>query len=507
MAAFTRKFGVIVALVAMFGGAGVASAQTYYYSTPSYSLYDQAAYAGSCVNLSRDLYQGMSGQDVRVLQQFLVSRNYPGGGDWMITGYFGAATAAAVRNFQSAQGLQVSGHVDAQTRLALDRVSCGDSYYGGAAYQYQQPYTTPTYALPTPPSIPTAFPQYQNQYGNGCPGYQAYPNNYYSGYYGYTGIGTLYTVCDNNTGDQSQFGTPAITRVDPQAGGVGAAITIYGTGFSTTGNTVHFGNGVIANVGSPDHKALTFTVPANLTGFGKSVVGLGTYYVSVTNAVGNTSNTVPFTVTALGAAGAPTITNVSGPTTLGVNVQGVWTLTVNNPGGGYLTASVQWGDPQFYGYGQGAPQQIIGTGAQTLTFTHAYAQAGTYTVQFTVVNAAGQSNISTATVTVSGTGTGSLSVSSITPTSGHTGTQIAIQGSGFSLYDNTVHFGSGGTMHVPSYNGTTIYYTIPQYLSPCDVNQGGVCAQYLQFVTPGTYPVSVQNGSATSNTVNFTVTQ
>lgn len=509
MAAFTRMFGVLVALVGLLGVAGVASAQSFYYSDGSYapySMYDQVAYTGTCVNISRDLSQGMRGSDVSSLQQFLVSRNYPGSGNWMITGYYGAATAAAVRNFQSAQGLAVSGIVDAQTRLALDRVACGG---GTSAYQppvqlpapaYTTPsYVTPTYTYPSTPTLPYYSPNYG--YGFGCDGYQGYTGLYY-------GVGTYYANCGQQyDANIAQLGAPTITYLSPVSGAVGESVTIFGTGFSTTGNTVHFGNGVITNLGSQDGRSVSFTVPNKLTGYGSATISLGAYYVSVTNAAGYTSNTAQFTITSLGSQGAPVISDVSGPTSLAAGTVGTWTLTTNSPSGSYLTAAVDWGDAQNQ-YGQ-AVQQAVGYGAQTLSFTHTYSQQGTYTIQFKLTNANGQSTVASRTVTVSGTSSnGSVSLSSITPSSGRIGTQIAIQGSGFSQYDNTVRFGSGGTMHLPSYNGTTIYYTVPQYLSPCDITTSGACALYLQLVTPGTtYPVSVSNSNGTSNAITFSVIQ
>ena len=81
----------LVVFVAL--GANVASAQSYYpsYSYPTYqSQYQsqtqyQQPYTGACVNLVSDLSYGSSGSQVSQLQTFLVSRNYPGGGTWMIT--------------------------------------------------------------------------------------------------------------------------------------------------------------------------------------------------------------------------------------------------------------------------------------------------------------------------------------------------------------------------------------------------------------------------------------
>ena len=102
---------------------------------------------------------------------------------------------------------------------------------------------------------------------------------------------------------------------------------------------------------------------------------------------------------------------------------------------------------------------------------------------------------------------GTLSLSYLSPTSGSVGTQITIQGSGFSQYGNIVHFSAGGAMNVQSFNnGTLLYFTVPQTLSPCSVTTSGVCPQYAQQVTPGQYGIYVtnQNGQS-SNTLSFQV--
>src|SRR3989344_8628325 len=79
--------------------AEVAFAQSYPYPTPAPS----PTYPVACTNVSRDLSVGSRSVEVTTLQNFLVSQNYPGGGSWMVTGYFGAATRQAVLNFQSQQ--------------------------------------------------------------------------------------------------------------------------------------------------------------------------------------------------------------------------------------------------------------------------------------------------------------------------------------------------------------------------------------------------------------------
>ena len=86
------------------------------------------------------------------------------------------------------------------------------------------------------------------------------------------------------------------------------------------------------------------------------------------------------------------------------------------------------------------------------------------------------------------------------------GRKIVLQGTNFSATDNTVRFGIGGTQHVPSQNGTTIYYTVPSYVSPCDVAPaGGLCAQNIQQVMPGSIQISVSNSNGATSPLYFTV--
>ncbi|HVU75559.1 MAG TPA: IPT/TIG domain-containing protein [Candidatus Paceibacterota bacterium] len=556
-----NKFIVSLVAIATLMSVGVASAQT--------------VCGGS---YTRDLTVGSRGSDVSSLQSFLVAQNYPGGGSWMITGYYGQATAAAVRNYQSTHGLVQSGMFDAATRASVS--GCAGNYSGN----YNYVYNNPTYPY-------TGSYNYNNNYNYNYNG--GYPYNYgynpYSGslridslnvtsavtgaavtitgsgfdynnntvYVGnipvtniasWNGTSLTFTVPQNVSGSVLVYvansrgssnslslnvqnygntcGYPynyntgscgcsygiscnqqlTITQIAPDNGAVGSTVTIYGTGFTTSGNTVHFGNGVIINLNSIDGRSLSFTVPTYLTGYNSQTVGLGTYPVYVINGAGYSSNTMNYTVTSLGSTGTPTIGSVNGPNTLNVGVTGTWTIQVTTPGSSYSTVSVAWGDTGNGYVNQAAPQQVYG-GNQTLTFTHAYYAAGTYTVTFTLSNQYGQTTQATATVQVNGSGSGSgVTLTSMTPTSGRVGTQVVLTGSNFTS-DNTVHFGNGGTMHVPSYNGNTIYFTIPSYISPCDVvTPGNVCATYAQQVTPGVYQIYVQNSYGQSVQQSFTVT-
>ncbi|MDO8561261.1 MAG: peptidoglycan-binding protein [bacterium] len=570
---------------------GVAQAQTYY---PYVSA--------SCVNLSSNLSFGSRGSEVTKLQTFLVAQNYPGGGSWMITGKFASATAQAVRNFQTQQGLLSTGNVDSTTRAAIANVSCGASSqsqsinyvqpginYGNVygtyptyplnnynnfnnLYNYNPNYnynvagnlaitslsantgffgssvtiygtgfdtfnnivnfgtiqignlpsngTSITFNVPSyaqsgnvdlrvtnsrgtsnPLTFTVyAYPTFCGQLGScgGCGSY-GFPNQQISW------LGPNYN-CGGSNPNPYAVSAPVISFLNPSSGGVGTTVTVFGTGFTTTGNSVRFGTGVIANLNSPDGRSVSFTIPVRLTGFGTQVVTLSTYNVSVTNSAGFTSNALPFTVTSLGSASLPSILSITGPTSLALGTMGVWSITVNNQSSSFLTVSVNWGDQNTFGSALSQPQTTVSQGTQTLTFSHAYVTGGNYTITFTASNSAG-SNVSSATVSVPfAANPGNVTLSSLSPNSGRVGTQVALVGSGFTTLDNTIHFGIGGTMRVPSQNGTILFFTIPSAVSPCDVlTPGNVCAQFLQQVLPGSYPVFVTNGSGTSQTFNFQV--
>lgn len=587
------------------------------------SYYSYPTGTSSCVSIPAGLSQGSRGTDVTNLQNFLVAQNYPGGGSWMVTGYFGAATAAAVRNFQESHGIPQTGSVDAATASAIN-VSCGGggtSYVpsypnlptgqaGNYNYNYNYNTNPTTYYPNTYLPVPNTTYPYNNQYYYGQQYYGNAPTitslsqntgtvgnvvtiygvgfdptdtvnfgsvsvqgvssngssltftipSYYPYQYSYTGMtvqlsvvssrgtsnkvdfivwGSPYTCgnygygygastncnCNgygNNNGYQYGYNNynngncnnlppnntsqPTIQYITPTSGGVGTSVTIFGTGFTTTGNAVHFGSGVVANLNSYDGRSVSFTVPSNLSGFGSQPITLSTYNVSVTNGLGITSNAVPFAVTSTAGSGSPVITSVTGPTTLSTAQQGTWQLVVDTAGNSYLTLSVNWGDVS--GYAASPASQAYGQG-QFNSLTHTYYQSGTYTIQFIVSNSQGQQNTYTTTVVVGGSAQNYVSLSYLSPQSGRIGQQIQIVGTGFTPSGNVVHFGNGGIMNVSSVNGNTIYFTVPSTISPCDVlTQGNVCAQYLQQVTPGSYPMYVTNASgATSNTLSFQVIQ
>lgn len=571
-----------ISLIVLFAGSGVSTAS-------ALVDYPQGWYSGPCVNLSRDAAYGARGAEVTRLQKFLAAQGFPGGGDWMVTGFFGGATQSAVRIFQQAQGLPTTGVADTATRAAISRLSCGGlvSYvppstqypttipwngYTSVPYQglvslnltslsqntgapgsqvtiYGTGFdavnntinfgtvvlsgvpsngTSMTFIVPSSTAYGTvnisvtdsrgtsnslSFTMYSYGYGYGCSngyypygGYNtascgcgsSYPYALYGSAYFSGSCGTVSTV--------NQVTAPVASYLNPSSGSTGTSVTVIGNGFTSTNNSVHFGTGVIANLGSNDGQSVSFVVPNQLTGYGSQNTALGVYNVSVTNGSGYTTNALPFTVTGLSnSAGPVSITGVNGPSTLSAGAVGTWTVTLNNPTNSTVTVTPTWGDSVIYPYGGAiAPQSTYSQGTVTLTFNHAYSASGTYAVSFVVHSMNGDQTTAPQNVVVTNSTSnyGYPTITYLSPASGYVGAQVTIYGSNFASYD-TILFGSGAIQNVYS-NGSSITFTVPSYLSPYCAS-GYACPQYAQQVTAGTYNVSVQNSNGTSNTLSFLV--
>ena len=104
-----------------------------------------------------------------------------------------------------------------------------------------------------------------------------------------------------------------------------------------------------------------------------------------------------------------------------------------------------------------------------------------------------------------------LNITSISPVSGNTGTQVTITGSGFTLAGNKIKFGSTGTdnspiYHVGSLDGRTLVFSVPSTVYYACQYSTPACYPPVAMIEPGTYSVSVINTNGTSNQVTFTVT-
>ena len=222
----------------------------------------------------------------------------------------------------------------------------------------------------------------------------------------------------------------------------------------------------------------------------------------------------------------PTISGVSGPSTLKVGEIGKWEVKASDPEQGPLTYSVVWGDEVVgVGVAERAVPASAGVPAQTATFTHAYSKTGNYVPVFTVTDNGGLSAKTSISVSVDGD-TSTVSITSLNPESGPVGTPVTLTGTGFSTDlaypscpptpntpcprigvagNNTVRFGPATLSNVISRDGKTLTFQVPgEYMPPCPV--GMACARVISSVRPGTYDVFVSNANGVSNSVSFTVT-
>ena len=127
--------------------------------------------------------------------------------------------------------------------------------------------------------------------------------------YTYDAVGNLLSI------SRSVSSQLSLIEFSPNKGPIGASVTIYGTGFSTTpgDNIVKF-NGTTATVTASTATQISTTVPAGAT----------TGLITITNALGTVSSSVPFTV----GSDAPIITSFT------PNIGAAGT-TVNIPGSNF----------------------------------------------------------------------------------------------------------------------------------------------------------------------------
>lgn len=196
--------------------------------------------------------------EVSKLQQFLSkdSAVYPEG---LVTGYFGSLTEAAVKRWQTKNGIQPVGSAGPVTREAIKRTTATTA-----------PALTPTVTI-APASTTTS-------------------------------TAATSTVATS---------TPTIAALgsiilSPSSGQVNEAITITGSGFTPTGNDVYFGAGIIKNLNSFNGGTMiTFQLPGEASA---TKIFPGTYNVYVSNANGQTA-TSTFVVGS--GASYPLITSIS----------------------------------------------------------------------------------------------------------------------------------------------------------------------------------------------------
>ncbi len=213
----------------------------------------------------------------------------------------------------------------------------------------------------------------------------------------------------------------------------------------------------------------------------------------------------PTQYTPIGGGVAPVINGIDAPTTLSVGQLGTWTVRATDSYNGTLSYYVDWGDNATLpsGYTGAVSNPAF---SQSATFTHSYANAGTYTIRFTVRNGSGVTAQSSATVFVQGSvSNGALRV--VSPNGGEVWQRGSVQSI---VWTSPAYFHAtyADLRLIPylSCTGTTVCpaiayapYTIAQNIS---INQGsyswyvGNATQYsgnssLTVVPEGQYQIQV----------------
>lgn len=481
MAYIARILSVFLIAGFVLTTAPVAQAETYVYPLNNYGTSYTNTYGSTgCITLTSYLAFGSSdfftnGQ-VSQLQQYLNRAGYLSG----VSGSFDTNTYTAVRALQIARGISPTGTVGPVTRAAINQASCG--------YGYVPPVTT-VYPSYTPPAT--------NWNTWNCSSYSSQASRYV--------FPPAYDYGYNNNNCNGVTLNSAVASYNNSM-----TITLTGYGFSSQGNIVHF-NGSTFNAYSSNGTTLTFTVPNSYYS--------GSYDIYVVNNNGVSSNTLSFPITSNGNNynynnsynTSVSLSSINGPSSVQTGNSNTWNVTVTNSSNNSYnwnqntSVMVNWGDSS-----NTSTQQVNLYGNQNLSFTHVYNQTGTYTIRMTATGSNGAYAYQTLTIQAYGNSNnyGSPSISYISPNPVNVGNTVTINGSGFSSYGNTIHFGNGGSLNIPSYNnGSTITYTIPYQVSGCDLSgSNGYCAQWLSYISTGSYPLYVtDNSGRSSNTVYVSV--
>jgi IPT/TIG domain len=102
-----------------------------------------------------------------------------------------------------------------------------------------------------------------------------------------------------------------------------------------------------------------------------------------------------------------------------------------------------------------------------------------------------------------------MDLEALVPSSGPVGTSVQVHGSGFATTKNVVKFGSGYLGNIPSADGRTLRFTVPEHLDlcpPADLQSNAPCGESMPRVHAGMYPVAVVTRTSGSRELTFRVT-
>lgn len=199
---------------------------------------------GQTSALFRDLVVGSTGEDVRILQQWLNSHGYQissfgAGAPGAETTYFGKLTQAALARYQATFGIvPATGNLDLATRLKI-------SGPGSASIASNLPAGC------------TSTVGFSPLTGKKCDQSEVK-----------TVVSPILTSSTNQAADLGGFALPpeiplsktmAVSAISPSSGPAGTTVVITGYGFDRYKNQVHIGFSV-TEVGSSDGKTLKFSL-------------------------------------------------------------------------------------------------------------------------------------------------------------------------------------------------------------------------------------------------------
>lgn len=303
---------------------------------------------------TRTLELGVEGTDVLALQEFLRgSADYTGD----LGGYFGQLTQAAVKRFQSAQGIVSNGNAEStgygvvgpKTRAAI------------AAFCAQPPVDEPQQpTISVQPSTPTHTQSTQNP---SCPIVPALAENF-------CGAG---------------FAAKAIYAIDGCQTGWMCAAAVVTPSSSTSPNTTECTAVYTPVCGriNPTDAPITFSNRCYME-------NARAQFISDGICENYTANTTPV------------ITSISGPTELSLNQTGTWTINASDADGDALQYKIIWGDEQNSSIGNITNLANVDAFTSAKTFTHFYSLSGTYTVRAQVKDVRGATTEKTHTVRIGG---------------------------------------------------------------------------------------------------------
>ncbi len=350
---------------------------------------------GNCVELSRTLSRGDSGEDVVDLQNFLISERLLEPGN--ASGFFGTLTETAVKQWQNTHGIEPLGITGPRTRAAM--ASCT----GGQSQSTETPLVSnqcPTVAKPEVCENAVVVQQ------NGC---------------------TVGWQCSVANLPAQTFTAAPKTGATPLVVTFSGVVTSANAGFCE-GNfcaaTLVFGDGSTGAIPLPNAKgtALSYKITHTYTKGGPFIANL---YQGAAGSgvpiVGNGISINPIAPVVVVPSGpAITVTPNSGTAPLGVVV------TVSNVGTG-ANLAIEFGDGSF------SSVQPMGTG---LGATHTYINGGSYTIKLRRVNNSGDTCVSASCQVLATTGlsVGSAQVASAalapTPNTGAAPLRVSVFSNG-----------------------------------------------------------------------------